>query len=269
MWAKQDPPVLFPGLLGTPCLPSPWHAVDYLVTMDWDCLWSSFIDSSDLWWSWDCPGRVPVAINQLSHLYRNWLGSSRDCPGSSCGWLSMPSMSRGTALVPSCITITATGLIRSARACTHLVHGGRSAGRTKGFCRGQLMLGHFLVCPAWLTSRLCSSVGRGAFFFFNASLPCMQATTKCFSCHGRSKTLCSLSLELHFSKGLFTGVICYVFTCHNRCCLSLLFLREERAAYYWTYSAYWLKNMFIADGENLNLRGVIPGSSHKVASPNM
>lgn len=71
MCAKQDPPGLFPGLLGAPCLPSPRHAVDYLVSTGWDCLGSSSIDPSDLWWSRDCLGRVPVAISQLSHLDRN------------------------------------------------------------------------------------------------------------------------------------------------------------------------------------------------------
>lgn len=180
-------------------------------------------------------------------------------------------MCRGTALVPSCITITATLLIWSARACTHLVHGGRSVGRTKRFRRVQLMLRHFLVCPAQLTSRLCSLVGTDA-FFLHAGLPCLQATTKCFSCHGKSKPPCSLSPEPNFSKGLFTGVICYFLTSYNRCCLNLLFLREERAAYYWTCNAYWLKDMFIADEEHLNLMGlelgVMSGSCHKAASPN-
>lgn len=58
--------------------------------------------------------------------------------------------------------------------CMHPpVHGGRSVGRTKRFCRGQLMLGHFLVRPARLTSRLCSLVGTDAFCFFHARLPCL------------------------------------------------------------------------------------------------
>lgn len=179
-------------------------------------------------------------------------------------------MCRGTALVPSCITITATLLIWSARACTHLVHGGRSGGRTKRFRRGQLMLRHFLVCPAQLTSRLCSLVGTDAFFsmlgchvykLLQSAFPAMENQNHHAPCH-QNQTSAKVS----------TGVICYFLTSYNGCCLKLLFLREERAAYYWTSSAYWLKNMFIADGEHLNLMGlelgVMSGSCHKAASPN-
>lgn len=92
------------------------------------------------------------------------------------------------------------------------------------------MLGHFLVCPDPLT-RLCSLVGTNAFFFFfSCQAAIFTSYYKCFSCHGKSKPPCSLLPELDFSKGFFTGVICYFLTCYNRC-FSLLFLREERAAY--------------------------------------